>query len=163
MAGGASRRAVPIIPYIPFPSGTVQVAAGGLTAAAIGADAITAAKIADNAIDAGAIADNAIDAGAIAAGALTAAKFAASALAGQLIKSIQAFTITIAAASSTQTQAITAVDLSKSFIAFCGYETDTNSAVQSCRVIFTSNVQIQARRSGTAGSTSVSGFVVEFQ
>jgi len=71
---------LPGIPFIPFPSSSVQVAAGGIPAAAIAAGAITAAKFAAGAIDANAIADNAIDAGAIAAGAITAAKFAANAI-----------------------------------------------------------------------------------
>lgn len=71
---------IPGLPFIPFPSSSVQVAAGGITAAAIAAGAITSAKFAANAIDANAIADGAIDAGAIAAAAITAAKFGAGAI-----------------------------------------------------------------------------------
>lgn len=89
MAGGNAT--IPGLPFIPFPSGTVQVASGGITAASLANNAITAAAVADNSIDAAAIAAGAltaakfaagaIDANAIAANALTAAKFAAGAIA----------------------------------------------------------------------------------
>lgn len=144
----AERRALPIIPYIPFPSGTVAVAAGGITAAAIAndaitkdkiavgaieadafaANAITAAAVADGAIDANTFAANAITAAAIAAAALTAAKFGALALVGQLYRSVQHVNITIANAAVTGTASISAVDTTRSLIFFQGNEGADNIA-----------------------------------
>jgi hypothetical protein len=73
------RRALAIIPYIPFPSGSVGIAAGGLQASSFAAGAITAAKFAAGAIDAAAIANGAIDAATFAASAIDAAAFAQAA------------------------------------------------------------------------------------
>lgn len=112
------------IPYLPFPSGVVQIAAGGLTSAAIADGAISNAKVADGAITDTKLADGCITANKIAAGALSNLKFTGTSFQGLLIRSLQRGTIGIAAGVNNGAAAINAVTLARSVVLHSGSRDD---------------------------------------
>jgi hypothetical protein len=81
-----------------------------------------------------------------------------------MVKSKQNITVTVAAAASTGNVAITAVDLTKSFIILNGefIQAAANAAVDfQCGLDFTSSTNVRISRIGTAGNVSMMAAVWE--
>ena len=138
------------------------MATGAIDADAIASNAITDAKIASGAITSAKFASGAIDAAAIAADAITASKIASQALAGQLIRSIQYGTVSMAGVLS-NTTTITAVTVARTMLLHLGQECALDNLLMSARITLTNSTTITATRgTSDAAATSVSFCAVEF-
>ena len=78
------------------------------------------------------------------------------------IVSTQRGTITIGAASSSNTAAITSVNTAKTQLRILGYSSTADDAAAAPRIALTSSVLLTASRAGTTGDTVVSYELTEF-
>lgn len=149
---GKQKKSVVMPPMTAFPSGSVQVANAGIQPGSMAPGAIEATTFAAGAIDAAAIADGAIDN----------ATFAAAALVGQLVKSIQVVSGTIAAAGTTGTITFSAVNPARAFPVLLGQTCEDDNVQALARLTSWGATSANiARAVATAGVTTVSIAVVE--